>query len=62
MVIGNVFTTKPQQEYRHETIKSLGYLDVLEKEHQDPITHFTALAKIMDDERKTPGRLQLCLT
>jgi hypothetical protein len=25
---------------KHKTIKSVGYLDVLEKQYPDPITHF----------------------
>jgi len=37
---------------KHKTIKSVGYLDILEKEYADPIVHFTALAKSMDAERK----------
>ena len=46
---------------RHETIKSLGYLDVLEKECHDPVSHFTALAKTMDDERKNAGKVAVVL-
>ena len=33
------------------TIKSLGYLDDLEKEYDDPISFFTAEAKKMDEQR-----------
>lgn len=36
---------------KSKVIKSLGYLDELEKEYDDPITHFTQLAKQMDLER-----------
>lgn len=36
-----------------KTIKSLGYLDILENEYDDPISHFTNLAKEMDLQRKT---------
>ncbi len=36
---------------RHRTVKALGYLDVLEKEYQDPIAHFTQVASQMDEER-----------
>ncbi len=35
---------------RHKTIKSLGYLDVLEKQYEDPIAHFEQLAKKMTNE------------
>jgi transposase len=34
-----------------KTIKSIGYLDDLEKEYDDPIAHFTEVAKQMDEER-----------
>jgi hypothetical protein len=34
-----------------KTIESLGYLDDLRKEHEDPIAHFDAVAKSMDAER-----------
>ena len=37
---------------RTKTIQSLGFLDDLEKEFDDPIAHFTAVAKEMDDKRK----------
>ena len=36
---------------RTRTIQSLGYLDVLEKEHSDPIAHFNALVAEMEAER-----------
>lgn len=35
---------------RAKTIKSIGYLDVLEKEYEDPVAYFTAMAKKMDEE------------
>jgi len=37
---------------RHKTIRKVGYLDELEKQYDDPVAYFTALAKKMDDERK----------
>jgi len=37
---------------RTKTIQSLGYLDELEKIYDNPIAHFSALAKEMDVERK----------
>lgn len=36
---------------KKKTIKSLGYLDELEKEFDDPIMHFKAVAKQMDKNR-----------
>jgi len=37
---------------RRSVIKSLGYLDVLEKEYDDPIAHFTEVARQMENERQ----------
>ena len=38
---------------RTRTIKSIGYLDELQKQYDDPITHFKSLAAKMDKERLT---------
>ena len=40
---------------RHKTVQPIGYLDVLEKEYEDPIAHFKQVAKQMTDkyEEKT---------
>ena len=35
---------------RHKTIQKVGYLDVLEKQYEDPIAHFEQLAKKMTNE------------
>ena len=43
---------------RKKTIRSLGYLDELEKEYEDPIAHFKAVAKEMDTQRKQEIRLR----
>lgn len=34
------------------TVQSLGYLDILEKEYDDPIAHFTEVVKQMNAEKK----------
>ena len=34
------------------TVQSLGYLDVLEKQYDDPIAHFTEVVKKMNEEKK----------
>ena len=36
---------------RHKTVKTLGYLDELQKQFSDPISHFTEIAKQMNSER-----------
>lgn len=55
------------QKYRHpetnkvaeRSIKSLGYLDELEKEYDDPIDHFDEVARKMTEEEKTNKKLTL---
>lgn len=41
---------------KQKTIKSLGYLDELEKEFNDPITHFKEVAKEMTEQAKHISR------
>ena len=41
---------------KKKTIKSLGYLDELQKKYDDPILHFKKVAKEMDAERKSSDR------
>lgn len=36
---------------RHKTVQKVGYVDELEKEYDDPIAHFTAVAAAMNEER-----------
>lgn len=52
LTIVHKYRDKNSKNIRSKTIQSLGYLDVLEKEYDDPIAHFTAIAKKMDNERK----------
>ena len=37
---------------KHKTVQRVGYLDELQKEYEDPIAHFSAIAETMDKERK----------
>jgi transposase len=41
-----------QGRTRQKTVKSLGYLDVLEKEYDDPIAHFEQIARQMTAEEQ----------
>ncbi|HZK25245.1 MAG TPA: IS1634 family transposase [Oscillospiraceae bacterium] len=41
------------------TIQSIGYLDELEKEYQDPIAHFKEVARKMTDEENNKKKLTL---
>jgi transposase len=44
-----------------ETVLKLGYLDDLEKEYDDPLTHFREVAKKMTGERKANKNIMLTL-
>lgn len=46
------YRDKNSKKIRSKTIRSIGYLDELEKKYNDPIAHFTALAKELDTKRK----------
>jgi transposase len=46
---------------KSKVIKSLGYLDELQKQYNDPIAHFTNLAKAMDEERKINNSVTVTL-
>jgi len=43
------------------TVKSLGYLDELEKDYDDPIAHFRDIARKMTEEEKAKKRLTLSI-
>jgi len=48
---------------RHKTIQKVGYLDVLEKEYEDPIAHFEKLAREMTHEiREKTKPIQLSIS
>ena len=48
---------------RHKTVKKVGYLDILEKEYEDPIAHFEKLAKKMTDEIREKNKpIQLSIS
>ena len=46
---------------RHKIVKSLGYLDQLEKEFSDPIAHFKEVALKMTEEENKLKHLQLTI-
>ena len=48
---------------RHKTVRKVGYLDVLEKEYEDPIAHFEKLARKMTEEiREKTQPIQLSIS
>ena len=51
-------TKKP----RNKLIKSIGYLDELEKHYDDPIAHFREVAKKMTEEEKSGKQVSLILS
>jgi transposase len=46
---------------KSKVIQSLGYLDELQKTHEDPIAHFTAIAKEMETERQAVKSVTITL-
>lgn len=52
LTIVHKYRDKNSKNIRSKTIQSIGYLDELEKEYHDPVAHFTALAKELDEQRK----------
>ena len=46
---------------KSKTIKSLGYLDELEKEYNDPVTHFEHMVDQMNEERLAEETINLSL-
>ena len=53
------YRDKETKKVRAETIQSLGYLDELEKEYEDPIGHFKELARKMTEEENEKNRVTL---
>jgi len=48
---------------RHKTVMKVGYLDVMEKEYEDPIAHFEKVAKKLTDEiREKTKPIQLSIS
>lgn len=52
LAIVHKYRDKDTKKIRSKTIKSIGYLDELEKEYDNPIAYFTAMANEMDKQRK----------
>ena len=50
-------TGKPKAK----TIQSLGYLDVLEKEYEDPVAHFKEVARKLTEEEKIQRKMTLSI-
>ena len=62
LYIADGYYDKEKGYSKTKTIKSLGYLDILEKKYDDPIAHFTEVVKKMNEEKKnksTPLTLKI---
>ena len=62
LYIADGYYDKEKGYSKTKTIKSLGYLDILEKQYDDPIAHFTEVVKKMNEEKKnnsTPLTLKI---
>lgn len=59
LVIAQKYRNPKTNTSTDRTIKSLGYLDELEKEFEDPIAHFQELARKMTEEENKKKRLTL---
>ncbi len=55
------YRDKKTGQSRTSTVKSLGYLDELEKEYDDPIAHFKEVARKMTEEEKAKKKLNLSI-
>ena len=59
--IEKAYRDKSTGKPRAKTIQSLGYLDVLEKEYDDPIAHFKEVARKMTEEEQSENKLTLSI-
>ena len=61
LYIEKKYWDKDKKQSRSINVKTLGYLDDLEKEHADPIAHFRKVAREMTQEAKSKEKLTLTL-
>jgi transposase len=61
LVIAQKYRDPKTKVSTDRTIKSLGYLDELEKEYDDPIAHFKEVARKMTEEEKAKKKLTLSI-
>jgi transposase len=59
--IEKAYRDKATGKSKAKTIQSLGYLDELEKEYDDPIAHFKELARKMTEEENSSRKLTLSI-
>ena len=61
LVIAQKYRNPKKNTSTDRTVKSLGYLDELEKEYDDPIAHFKEVARKMTEEEKAKKKLTLSI-
>ncbi|MBV1735737.1 MAG: transposase, partial [Candidatus Desulforudis sp.] len=61
LVIAQKYRNPATNTSTDRTIKSLGYLDELEKEYEDPIAHFKEVARKMTEEESAKKKLTLSI-
>ena len=61
LVIAQKYRRPGAKNSTDRTIKSLGYLDELEKEYDDPIAHFKEVARKMTEEENAKKKLTLTI-
>jgi transposase len=61
LVIAEKYRNPATNVATDRTVKSLGYLDELEKEYADPIAHFQAVARKMTEEEAAQNKLTLTI-
>ena len=61
LVIAQKFRNPTTNIATDRTVKSLGYLDELEKEYEDPIAHFKEVARKMTEEENAMNKLTLAI-
>ncbi|MGI6450524.1 MAG: IS1634 family transposase [Desulfitobacteriia bacterium] len=59
--IEKAYRDKTTGKSRAKTVKSLGYLDELAKEYDDPIAHFKEVARKMTEEEKSEKKVSLSI-
>jgi len=60
--IEKAYRDKTTGKPKSKTVKSLGFLDVLEKEFADPVTHFKEIARQMTEEEQSLNKLTLLVS
>ena len=61
LVIAQKYRNPKTNTSTDRTVKSLGYLDELEKEFEDPIAHFKEVARKMTEDEKKKKKLTLTI-